>query len=400
MLALPEKAGPAREAAILADVREKRHEPVAWSSIRTEARGRVGVLYVMSDALRIGGVRVNVSATTAQQIADELGAMLPTAKVVDTAWEQAAIRCRPALRKPDARMADTSAMVAHSEAIDAQVKGRSGLVRTVGKDWILHHRLVGKANLACNYGWHDAKALYTSWSGLKVWQPVGTAHDRHHTDYSQTCSLMRDTMLVDGVTVPVAEVLRDPNLAELVNYEGVLTIARMPGVPPPSAPSAPIAKAREVPEVRTPLSEGDLIDALRIGHSAAFGAPPSPERLGVAWAQIALETGRGKICRNNNLGNITKPKAWIGEYYVLKVPPPDPPTLKFCAYDSPAAGATHYWTLLHDRFKSALSSFDSGDAAIAAAELGRLHYFLADVGQYSKGMSSLYAEAVRRGLVH
>ncbi len=156
--------------------------------------------------------------------------------------------------------------------------------------------------------------------------------------------------------------------------------------------------AHEVQRVSTPCTDVELVDALRDGHRVAFGNHPAPERLGVGWAQLALESGRGQRQWCHNVGNITAGRSWHGNFYWLDVPPPDPPKLKFRAYDSHLVGAADYWTMLYDKFRSALVFFDAGDAAAAAHELGRLHYFLAPVESYSQGMASLYAEGVRRGL--
>ncbi len=154
----------------------------------------------------------------------------------------------------------------------------------------------------------------------------------------------------------------------------------------------------EVERIATPCTEVELVAALRDGHRVAFGDVPSPERLGVAWSQIALESGRGKYIWNGNVGNITAGGKWIGDFYWLHVPPPDPPKMRFRSYPNILTGASDYWTLLFDHYASALVAFDSGSPGEAAEVLGRLKYFLAPIAQYEKGMTSLYAEGVRRGL--
>lgn len=154
----------------------------------------------------------------------------------------------------------------------------------------------------------------------------------------------------------------------------------------------------EIPKVLTPLTELELVEVLYLSHGQAFELFPSAERLGVAWAQCALELGRGKSIWNFNIGNITAGSKWLGDYYVLKVPPPDPPTLKFRAHESPIDGGVDYWKLISGRYASTIPYFDRGDANGAAVELGRLKYFLAHVETYANGMTSLYKEFMRRGL--
>ena len=74
------------------------------------------------------------------------------------------------------------AMVRHSREVDAKIAGAAGLVSTVGKDWILDNALVGRPSLGVNYGWHASDAPHLGPRGAKLWQSVGTRHDRHHVD--------------------------------------------------------------------------------------------------------------------------------------------------------------------------------------------------------------------------
>jgi hypothetical protein len=252
---LPEKPGHDRDEAILDAVRRGAYDHY-WYPVAVEARGHHGVVYVSGDALKIDGIRINASATLEQRIADLIGGMLVTSRVSDAAWEAATVRCEPCLQTADAKMADTTRMIQHSLDVDAQVNGIiGGLVRTCGKDWIIHSRLGERPNVACNYGWQNHAGGTLTWKGIKVWQPIGTRHDRTHVDYSQTVCLMRQTMEVDGHEVPTADVLRDANLCFLISDEGKMSFLRQPGVPvdgetpkaaptvakPPTAPPSPKA---------------------------------------------------------------------------------------------------------------------------------------------------------------
>jgi hypothetical protein len=154
----------------------------------------------------------------------------------------------------------------------------------------------------------------------------------------------------------------------------------------------------EVPRVSTPLTELELCDAIYVGHYTVFNTPPSSERLLVALAQMALELERGKAVWNFNIGNVTAGSSWPGDFYVLHVPPPDPPILHFRAHANALEGAIDYWTLMNKLWSSVLPFMDRGDPAGAAEQLGRLKYFLANVEVYAGGMVSLYDEYKRRGL--
>jgi len=154
----------------------------------------------------------------------------------------------------------------------------------------------------------------------------------------------------------------------------------------------------EVPRISTPLTELELADALYVGHLKVNGAYPSAERLLVALAQNALELARGKAIWNFNLGNVTAGRSWPGDYYNLRVPPPDPPVLRFRSHGNALEGAIDYWTLMNRLWPLTLAFMDNGDAAGAATQLGQYHFFLANVASYARGMASLYAEYKRRGL--
>lgn len=154
----------------------------------------------------------------------------------------------------------------------------------------------------------------------------------------------------------------------------------------------------EVPCIPTPLTELELVDAIYVGHCSVFGIYPSPERLLVALAQMALELDRGKAIWNFNIGNVTASGSWPGDFYILHVPPPDPPILRFRAHANALEGAIDYWTLMKKLWSSVLPFMDQGNAAGAAEQLGRLKYFLANVDTYARGMTSLYVEYKRRGL--
>lgn len=154
-----------------------------------------------------------------------------------------------------------------------------------------------------------------------------------------------------------------------------------------------------VAKVATPLTEVELARVLREGHLRAFGELPSEDRLAVAWAQCALEHGRGQFIYCHNLGNVTAGSRWVGDVYQLVVQERvrrDPDvwktlTLSFRAHASPEAGAADYWILLARSFSSALARFDVGDAAGASDALSAAGFYTARAGAYTAAMVSLLA---------
>jgi N-acetyl-anhydromuramyl-L-alanine amidase AmpD len=258
---LPCKAGQEREDAILNAVRLEQYVPICWWPIQTEDNGHKGTIFVSMDALRVGEpddyFRPDVTAATAQRIADELDCILPTTKIVDLCYQQAVARATPCLQPADpaerlaqgyptcpdgtTSMSDTPAMATHSAHVSEKRGENVGLLSNVGKHWVISNRLLQKpVTTAANYGWFDENAPYRSASGLKCWQPLSTAHNDAHTDYSQVQPrLVRKTMVVDGQERSIIDVGNDPELCGLVSDEGVVKVWRQRSVPPPGQTQPP-----------------------------------------------------------------------------------------------------------------------------------------------------------------
>ncbi|REJ98740.1 MAG: hypothetical protein DWQ35_00375 [Planctomycetota bacterium] len=221
------------------------HGQFEWATVTTDVGGHRLVWHPMADALQIEGVRVNVSATDSQRIADLLGAMLPTARLADWLYEAAPAKLAP---QPRPISATTAAMVEHSAAVDRAVAANppASLVADPGKAWILTSKLwqgasgIPPGELAANFGWHVPGPV---WQGINanrtpegLWAiqggPTGgTRHDRRHVDYSQVAQLIRRDATLDGQPVDLAAMLVDADLAHLISSDGPLPEARQPGVP-------------------------------------------------------------------------------------------------------------------------------------------------------------------------
>ncbi len=200
---------------------------------------------VMEDALKIDGVRVNVSAKLQQQLADVFDASLMTAQVADIVYANAQRRIDPA---PMTISSTVASMVKHSTNVENRLKALSvkeGLVSDPGKHWILDKKMETSPNRACNYGWHFLGASFQGINGfpvpskvnnvnskqVKVIQPNACAHDALHSDYSQVCQLVSQTCWIGGVEKRFSELLVDPDFHVYVSHNGPLKFTRQPGVP-------------------------------------------------------------------------------------------------------------------------------------------------------------------------
>ena len=265
----PATKGEAREARILRAVTDGHYVPPIWWPLHVTFRGHTGTVFVAQDALQLGEpgdcIRVNVTPATAQRIADQLGCILPTTKLLDDCYRQATAKAEPQLQPSDGikrvasgyspSMDDTAAMLRHDRAVTDALSKQQGLVCNVGKHWVLSNRLLQQSTTdplgtACNYGWFTKTAPYRTASGLLAWQTLGAAHNRAHVDYSQVVQLVQQSMVVDGVTRSIFEVGADPELAGIISDEGVLRVWRQPGVPLPGTTDV---------HVVTPVAPGTVL---------------------------------------------------------------------------------------------------------------------------------------------
>lgn len=249
---------PRRDQMIFDAVRRRDIAPIQWTPITTRYGDYTGKIWVSNDALRVGdasdSIRVNASHETAQKIADELGYVLPSAKISDLIYQQAKVRLLPMPQgkwRDDETMAHTRRMVEASRMVDKVIAGRFGLVSNVGKDWVTTRRLFSKyvpnPKYKCdhgpvrsaNYGWHWSGATQrpaTPAGGKAVFQSIGLCHSIEHVDYSQVIRLVKRQMQICGKDlgdchmVDIEQVVREPQYAGLVSHEGPLAVFRHPSV--------------------------------------------------------------------------------------------------------------------------------------------------------------------------
>lgn len=242
-LNLPSDPGPARDAAILQRITQGDHDPIQWVAVVSDANGHHGEFQVFADALKLDGVRFGAGARLAQQIADVLGCLLLTPRLLDLMYEQAAMVLDPfPLGTED--MMGLARFEKHSGLIDEALTkaGYSdGIVQSIGKPWMLDNDLLVHPGRAENYGWHLPKGVGPYWQGIHLnptaslpdvlcIQPRSWAHGLDQGDYSEVVILVSKACSVDGQPADLGQVLQDPELAPLASHQGVLKLLRQPGV--------------------------------------------------------------------------------------------------------------------------------------------------------------------------
>jgi hypothetical protein len=252
------------ESVLVEAVRAGLHDNPTWVTIESQFRGHRAKIRVSADALEINGVRVDLSAVGAQQVADALGTILPTPTILDQIWQQATIKLAPCNMPPDEKMHSNERMLQHSRCVDERIAGRSGLAVNVGKHWVLTNALDRESGMAANYGWFRR--------GQRPIQTVGTRHDKVYADYSQIVRLVHPTVNVDGRDMDIRAVGRSQELWGLVTEEGPLRVWRVDLRP--SDPSQ-VAAARLEP---TPAPEFPPSNAPPVAFTAE-GYPLALEQL-------------------------------------------------------------------------------------------------------------------------
>lgn len=182
--------------------------------------------FAAPDYLAVGSdsdyVRTPMSPVTAQQIADKLGCMLPTAKMVDDIYAQAETKLSPQPMSSgnypnwQNRMMKSEFYNEHQKLVQSQA-AKSGhrdgqLVAGHKKDVIVSNSLEAHPDRVIIYGWQL--------KGGKNIQPLSWIHENSYADYSHGVRLIKREMIVDGKRMDAADVLKDPVLSQLLSKEG------------------------------------------------------------------------------------------------------------------------------------------------------------------------------------
>jgi len=227
MARLKSKHGPKRDAEVLGQVLSgnlptflRQLAPVDFTGTRANGDEVRVTICVTPEYLAVGNsrdfVRMPMGLAAAARIANELGFLLPTTKMVDAIYEQARVRLAPRTMKPTSQMESTAYLLEHNRTLVIQrSEGGMGLTElTAGqkKDIVLTNRLRSKPGRVAIYGWHRLNG--------KPIQPLSTVHGAAYSDYSHGVRLISRTAFVDGVERDLAAIIQDRELAHVVSSEG------------------------------------------------------------------------------------------------------------------------------------------------------------------------------------
>lgn len=185
------------------------------------------VFYVACDYVAVGSeedyLYTPMTPSTAQYLADRLGCTLPTKRMVDVIYACASVKLRPQPISPSDQMTTVPVFLQHTDSIRSQFT-RRGIGRTPTaivaghkKDIIISRKIYTldrNYDRVVIYGWHRG-------IGDPI-QPVYNGHHANYADYSHGVRLVASTAILNGDTVQVAEILRDPELCVLLSDEGII----------------------------------------------------------------------------------------------------------------------------------------------------------------------------------
>ncbi len=180
------------------------------------------VVCAAPDYLAVGSdddfLLVPMRLDTALSTATQYGLTLPTPKIVDAIYAQAAVHFVPQPLPAGDNMRSTDYFRLHNDMIGVQ---RSALGASAGelsaghkKDLVLTNRLWDHLDRVAIYGWHLT-------NGEPI-QPLSTVHGWRYADYSHGIRLISAQAFVNGIQEPIVDVLRLPALAGALNGEGVV----------------------------------------------------------------------------------------------------------------------------------------------------------------------------------
>ncbi len=197
--------------------------PIHLQCVDKKGTPHSGIVFVMQDYLAIGedgdSFRVPLSPNRAVQVADAFGASLVTTKISDDIFAAATARLEPRPLTKDRDLVET--FFEHHRIIESQLAESSDrkLVAGIKKDVVYSNALRIKPHTVAIYGWHmpDGRPIQGLYAGHVDW----------YVDYSHGIRLMSNEVIVDGRSMKLAQVLKDPELCMLFSNEGMLDLSEL-----------------------------------------------------------------------------------------------------------------------------------------------------------------------------
>ena len=266
----------ARDAAVIAEVK-RGNVPAFWRRF-AQVKMAGATFFVSPDYLCVGSdddyLLTPVSPGTAQLIADFLGCVLPTRKMVDAIYRAAPLKLTPSPIAPSVAMTTVPVFAEHNAIVREQrmdtlrAHPPGTLVAGHKKDVVLTPLLATALGKVAIYGWHEP-------DGTAI-QPLYLGHTTSWVDYSHGVRLVQREMIVDGHPTTVDAVLADAQLCTLLSDEGPIPEPRYREVRTAALPSYPGEKFEELnfePGVRVVINSPVQLDATKPVRLILYALP-------------------------------------------------------------------------------------------------------------------------------
>ncbi len=182
--------------------------------------------YVLPDFLAIGSdsdyFYCPMRPQLAQRLADLLNCSLPTRKISNKIYQNAAVKMMPQPIPPSKAMITVPEFERHTRMVNQQ-REQSIRKYPLGKLIAGNKKEIVISNMIFNaknqlrvviYGWHkpDGKAIQSLYNG----------HTTDHVDYSHGIRLIQNKLWINGKKTSLKEVLQSETLHPLLSDEGII----------------------------------------------------------------------------------------------------------------------------------------------------------------------------------
>ncbi|MES2763233.1 MAG: T9SS type A sorting domain-containing protein [Bacteroidota bacterium] len=237
--------------------------------------------YVIPDYLAIGCdsnyFLCPMSPIIATKIADSIGCTLPTRKMVNDIYAQAALKLPPLTIPASGTMTTVQAFAQHNTLVYAQRSSSltayplGTLVGGDKKDVVISNLIYSTTNKVIIYGWHTS-------IGNPI-QPMSSVHADTYMDYSHGIRFIQNDVIYNGNPTTVKAILQSSTLNPLLSDEGVMNPPEYPYGNPITSLSTPksfavINKANNTLEVKV-KNDGNATHykIYRSTNGTTFGSP-------------------------------------------------------------------------------------------------------------------------------
>jgi len=184
--------------------------------------------FAVCDYMAIGSEQnylyIPMTPSTAQYLANRLECSLPTKKIVDIIYNKAEIILYPQPIAPSEIMTTIPSFKQHTDSIKQQIskigfdRSANNIIAGHKKDIIISNKIYStdrNFDRVVIYGWHISEN--------NPIQPVYNGHNAQYADYSHGVRLISKTTYINGDSIQIDDILKDPELSILLSNEGVIS---------------------------------------------------------------------------------------------------------------------------------------------------------------------------------